>query len=1152
MYDALALGSGGDEYGSGSMNAHLVERLRAVQLQDSYPDPEVAPLARPSRTNNDIDKYYKVASKSVANAGPWLHKPEFPTSSELFPDVLTGTGFTEGEQIISFSEELRPNKVDGDYECNEEYLGTQYELLREDAIRPLREAVQEVRKDPWRDESDYPSSSGIGIYEPVYLKAVQFSFRGLSAKVAFSLTRVKKLVRWNQSKRLITGTLVALSPADDAFQDPSKCLLAIVGARPLSALEANNPPEIDLFFAHSEEYDWDPARKWIMVESRSSFFEASRHTLLALQHMMREPFPLSEHLVKAQKEVEPPEYVRLNPYTDLSPLVSLDEADKFQDVNILQEWPTGDSLTLDISQSKALKRIMTKKLAVVQGPPGTGKTHVSVVALQAMLQNTRIDPPIIVTCQTNHALDQLLRQVAEFESSFIRLGGQTKDQDKIKQRTMQMLLAPFDRGQPPLDQRLLAKLGLLTEEQAASLEIGVKSVMGIPQTTPGIQMEQWLGRCIERCEHPYRPDDFGMPYEEDDFDEAEQLQELEAEAVARDDDDDIEALRGPIAALSDNYRGLRGSDLRTEADVRRKLDEVEDLATIRVEDRGTIYNYLLRKAKQSVLREFRNLAKQYDEQVHLKKVGQWEEDQGILLNQRVIGMTTTGLSKYRALISSLRPRVVLIEEAAETLEAPVTAACFPTLEHLILVGDHQQLRPHCNVHELEDEPFNFNLSLFERMVCNNIELDTLRRQRRMIPEIRRLLQPIYGDKLRDHASVLSGDNRPPVEGMGGVNSFFFTHEWPESRDNNQSAKNEQEAAMIVGFIDYLVLNGVDPAKITVLTFYNGQRKLLTSKLRLHQNLRGQPLKVVTVDSYQGEENDIVLLSLVRSSRDGNIGFLSVDNRVCVALSRARRGFYLFGNAEKLVCGSDTWEAVVKVLWGRANKKEVPIAGPSKRIGYHLPLTCQKHGNKIFLEEPRDWEHAMIKPVQKTTSAVQQAIPSASLHTQPPTLPTAPTVRAAAAPMIAAPDTVSENSGSTPHQWQAYANGGVKTDDAIAWQKKRKEAARFQELISNGSSASSSLPSGKLIQVSPKKKISQLSSANTNLLIDLVDDGVPAAAAATGPTTPRKSNSGRTSYKEKFSYVGEMTSPISEKENGKVEQKVEEEERTPTPVFNLLD
>ncbi|KAF1970981.1 P-loop containing nucleoside triphosphate hydrolase protein [Bimuria novae-zelandiae CBS 107.79] len=981
-YGALA---NGDEYGTGDMNPHLTERFGAARLDDRYPDPEVAPLARPSRTNNDIWKYGEDAKKPVVNAGSWISKPEVPTASELLANYQSG--FAVGEQIIDLDQELRPNKVVGAYESNEEYLGTQYDLLREDALRPLRQAIEEVRRNPYLDEASYSSSSGIGIYEPVYLKAVQFSFGGLSAKMAFSLSRVKKLVRWKQSKRLITGTLVALSPADDAFHDHSKVLLATVGARPLSALESNNPPEIDLFFVHPEEYDWDPTRKWIMVESRSSFFEASRHTLLALQHMMREPFPLSEHIVKAQKDVGPPEYVRLNPETDLSSLVSIDEAEGFSHVNILQEWPTGDNLTLDPSQSRALNRMMTKKLAVVQGPPGTGKTYVSVIALKTMLANMhRGDPPIIVTCQTNHALDQLLRHVAEFESSFIRLGGQTKDHDKIKKRTlyevrsdfeqpkipgsrknramgamrqltakMQMLLAPFERKNTPLDHRLLAELGLINEHHAESLDIGAQSAMGIPQTTTGIQMEQWLGRCVERFDRPYQADDFGMPYEEEDFEEAEQLQEIEAEVVARDFDEDIEALRGPISTLSDNYRGKKGSKLRTDAQIRTKLDETEDLTTIPIEDRGVIYDYLLRQAKQKVFGKFREYAKQYAEHVQLRKTGQWEEDQGILLSQRIIGMTTTGLSKYRALIASLRPRVVLIEEAAETLEAPVTAACFPTLEHLILVGDHQQLRPHCNLHEFEDEPYNFNLSLFERMVDNNIELDTLRRQRRMIPEIRRLLQPIYGEKLKDHPSVRDIDNRPPVEGMGGVNSYFFTHEWAESRDNNQSAKNEEEADMIVGFFDYLVLNGVDPAKITVMTFYNGQRKLLSARLKNHPNLRHQVTKVVTVDSYQGEENDIILLSLVRSAKDGKIGFLSVDNRVCVALSRAKRGFYLFGNAEKLVVASDTWEAVVKVMWGHRKKSEIPTTGPPKRIGYWLPLTCLKHGNKSFIQEPKDWE-----------------------------------------------------------------------------------------------------------------------------------------------------------------------------------------------------
>jgi helicase required for RNAi-mediated heterochromatin assembly 1 len=58
--------------------------------------------------------------------------------------------------------------------------------------------------------------------------------------------------------------------------------------------------------------------------------------------------------------------------------------------------------------------------------------------------------------------------------------------------------------------------------------------------------------------------------------------------------------------------------------------------------------------------------------------------------------------------------------------------------------------------------------------------------------------------------------------------------------------------MIVGFVDYLTLNGVDASKVTLLTFYNGQRKRLLRELYGHQNCNAiSAVKVVTVDGYQG-------------------------------------------------------------------------------------------------------------------------------------------------------------------------------------------------------------------------------------------------------------------------------------------------------------
>jgi helicase required for RNAi-mediated heterochromatin assembly 1 len=190
------------------------------------------------------------------------------------------------------------------------------------------------------------------------------------------------------------------------------------------------------------------------------------------------------------------------------------------------------------------------------------------------------------------------------------------------------------------------------------------------------------------------------------------------------------------------------------------------------------------------------------------------------LGIKVIGCTTTGLAKYRGLLSALRPRTLLIEEAAETLEGKVIGGLMESIEHLILVGDHKQLQAGCTVRALEAPPYNMKISMFERLVDNSIGYVMLNKQRRMIPDIRKLLcikeNPFYED-LHDHESVLDRvHNRPPVEGMGGKDTYFFHHTWPEATVDG-SRYNQSEALMISRFFYYLCINGVDPAKITILT-----------------------------------------------------------------------------------------------------------------------------------------------------------------------------------------------------------------------------------------------------------------------------------------------------------------------------------------------
>lgn len=103
-------------------------------------------------------------------------------------------------------------------------------------------------------------------------------------------------------------------------------------------------------------------------------------------------------------------------------------------------------------------------------------------------------------------------------------------------------------------------------------------------------------------------------------------------------------------------------------------------------------------------------------------------------------------------------------------------------------------------------------------------------------------------------------------------------------------------------MNYLLQQGYNPDSITVLSLYAGQLLTIKNKILKLYPERGaiiRRIKIRTVDNYQGEENDIIILSLVRSNHNDQIGFLKASNRVCVALSRARHGMFIFGNAECL-------------------------------------------------------------------------------------------------------------------------------------------------------------------------------------------------------------------------------------------------------------
>lgn len=251
---------------------------------------------------------------------------------------------------------------------------------------------------------------------------------------------------------------------------------------------------------------------------------------------------------------------------------------------------------------------------------------------------------------------------------------------------------------------------------------------------------------------------------------------------------------------------------------------------------------------------------------------------------------------------------MFIEEAGEILESHVVAALSPKTEQLILIGDHFQLKPNTAVHRLAKE-FNMNISLFERMINNKMSYVQLRQQHRSRPCISDLIRDTIYPDLIDAPKVLS---YPDVRGMT-KNMYFVTHLSPEKYKkedlfNETSKSNKFEAELLINLCEYLIQQGNAPEDITILTMYQGQRKLLHD-IRLQRNSVMKTVKISVVDNFQGEENKIILLSLVRSNEDNKIGFVGIKNRVCVALSRAKEGLYVVGNMKMLKETSTIWKKI---------------------------------------------------------------------------------------------------------------------------------------------------------------------------------------------------------------------------------------------------
>jgi hypothetical protein len=350
------------------------------------------------------------------------------------------------------------------------------------------------------------------------------------------------------------------------------------------------------------------------------------------------------------------------------------------------------------------------------------------------------------------------------------------------------------------------------------------------------------------------------------------------------------------------------------------------------------------------------------------------KDQRVLSQAQVIGITISNAARKIDLLKSLSPKVMICEEAAEVTEPHLVSTLIPGIEHLIQIGDHKQLRPKINNHnlgrEISGKKWQLDRSQFERRAegedgLSPVPVAQLNIQRRMRPEISQLISTVY-PKLQDHPSVLS---YPDVVGMRH-NVFWLDHNEPEAQPSEgphaSSYCNMWEVQIATALVRHLVRQGeYKPKDIALLTPYTGQLCALTHALSKEieisigsddsqdsdqeseceedtedqKPMRKRPLssavRLATVDNFQGEEAKVVIISLVRSNPRHKLGFLRTSNRINVLLTRAKHGMYLIGdvNTYRQV---PMWDDVYHKLSGAAT------------VGTKLELCCPRHPDAIIL------------------------------------------------------------------------------------------------------------------------------------------------------------------------------------------------------------
>lgn len=287
----------------------------------------------------------------------------------------------------------------------------------------------------------------------------------------------------------------------------------------------------------------------------------------------------------------------------------------------------------------------------------------------------------------------------------------------------------------------------------------------------------------------------------------------------------------------------------------------------------------------------------------------------VLEHSQVLACTLAGSASY--MLNHRTFSTLFVDEAAQALEG---ATWIPILKanRVVMAGDHQQLPP--TIKSLEAAKSGLENTLFEKIIKKHPKsAHMLSVQYRMNEQIMEFSnQKFYKGNLKafeTNKNHVLYQNLAPVEFVDTAGCGFA-----EVQDEETLSRyNPEEARLVVSHLERLfeeILLKIDNKEIEnpkefidnfsvgVLSTYKAQVYLLRDLIRKNDFLSNYSSQITihTVDGFQGQEREVMYISLVRSNEKGEIGFLKDLRRFNVAITRAKKRLVVFGDSATL--GSD--------------------------------------------------------------------------------------------------------------------------------------------------------------------------------------------------------------------------------------------------------